>query len=346
MRWLIAFGLTLSTGLMIPACLSPLLAQEDACLTRTIPVTPIDAHADPLQDLKALSLLGKVHGRPVTFLSTTRNTQPRRIMVCVDMSRSMVAGPDIKWPVTRMMLEDIAQAGPTVGQIGMELFTEKVFDLVNISPNPSAMRMKVASLTGANVEEIVRKAERRTALLDALWQAADQFTPPRPGDVIYVLTDGGDNKSQHTGKQLEEKLLSRSIRVFAFLPTVATPMRKGPPEDIFGPDELVGIVRATGGDLIYLCPGPLCQGFALTFGNWKKGEQRALLLAAAHHLYQQTAVSYDTEIRLPLALKKVTNWVLMITDSQGHRRKDIGLLYPHRLAPCEKATVTAPSQSN
>jgi len=146
MQRFITIALAFSCFFLIVTSLPRLIAQEESCLARTIPVTPIDDHGIPLQDLKASSLQGKVHGRPVTVLSTTLNTRPRRIMVCVDMSGSMVAGPDTKWPVTQIMLEDIAQAGPTVGQLGMELFAEKVFDVVDISSNPHAVCMKVALL--------------------------------------------------------------------------------------------------------------------------------------------------------------------------------------------------------
>jgi hypothetical protein len=329
MQRFIAFGLAFSSFFLVVTGLPRLIAQDNPCLTRTIPVTPIDARGTPLQDLQASSFLGKVHGRPIAVLSTTLNTQPRRIMVCVDMSGSMLGSGGV-WPVTQMMLEDIAESGPLVGQIGMELFAEKVFDLVNISSDPHAMRMKVASLRGTNFEEVVPRRERKTALWDALWQAADQFTPPRPGDVIYALTDGGDNCSHHAEKQLEDKLLSRGIRLFGFVPLIYS---NRTPEEASGPTAMRDIVRNTGGNLIYS-------------GPWTKGERGALPLAAAHQLYQQMAAYYETGIRLPFALEKRTNLDVVIIDDRGHKRKDVNLLYPHRLPPCEKTTPMAPSTPN
>jgi hypothetical protein len=336
MQRFIAFGLAFSSFFLIVTRLPRLIAQDNPCLIRTIPVTPIDARGNPLQDLQASSLLGKVHGRPVAILSATLNTQPRRIMVCVDMSGSMWGGGGA-WPVTQMMLENIAQAGPTVGQLGMELFAEKVFDVLNFSSNPHAVRMKVASLQAADLEKIVPKRERRTALWDALWQAADQFTPPRSGDVIYVLTDGGENSSHHSEKELEDKLLSRSIRLFAFIRPASSPNRGRTPEEEVGPETLRGTVMNTGGDLIYL-PRAL--------GDWTKGRRRSTVLHEAQQLYQQMAVCYDTGIRLPLALEKRTDLDLVIVDDRGHKRKDIELLYPHRLPPCEGTSPMAPTAPN
>jgi hypothetical protein len=322
-----------------------LIAQEDPCLTRTIPITPIDAQGNPLRGLRASNLLGKVHGRPVEILSVTLNTQPRRIMVCVDLSGSMTSSPGGLWPVTRIMLEDIAEAGPTVGQIGMELFAEDVFYAVNISPNPGAVRMKVASLLGAETEGLVAKRTPGTALWDALWQAVDQFTPPSPEDVIYVLTDGSDNRSYHTDKQLEEKLLSHGIRVFAFIPAVPLTLRAHTPEES-EPKVLQGIVTATGGNFIYLCPDPRdsqCKGLPGYSGDGTRGKQRSALLDAAHRLYQQMAVHYDVTIRLPFALEKSAKWDLVIADDRGHKRRDIELLYPRGLSPCEKWSFAGPS---
>jgi hypothetical protein len=348
MQRFIAFGLVFSSFFLVVTGLPRLIAQDNPCLTRTIPVTPIDARGTPLQDLQASSLLGKVHGRPVAILSATLNTQPRRIMICVDTSGSMMA-PGL-WSVIRMMLEDIARVGPTVGQLGMELFAEDVFDVVNISPNPNAVRMKTASVLAAEVEDLVPKRARKTALVDALWQAGDHFTPPRPGDVIYVLTDGHDNRSHHTGKQLEDRLLSRATRVFAFLTALPfTPYGRVLAEEEFGPEALNGIATMTGGHLIYLCPNPRdlgCEKWPNYFADWTKGEQRSAPLGAAHLLYQQMAVYYDVTIRLPFALEKRADLDLGIVDDWGHKRKDIELLYPHRLPPCERTSPMAPTAPN
>ena len=113
-----------------------------------------------------------------------------------------------------------------------------------------------------------------------------------------------------------------------------------------GPEALRGIVGATGGNLIYSCPDPQCQGLTQAFDNWTKGEQRVLLLAAARQLYQQMAVYYDIGIRLPFELKKRTDLDLAIMDDRGHKRKDIELLYPHRLPPCAKTTPMSPTSAN
>jgi len=288
MQRFIAFRLAFSCFFLVVTGLPRLIAQDNPCLTRTIPVTPIDARGNPLQDLQASSLLGKVHGRRVAVLSTRLNTQPRRIMVCVDMSGSMW-GTGAAWPVTQMMLEYIAQAGPTVGQLGMELFAEDVFDVVRISPDPAAFRMKATSLQAANIEKMVPWRERRTALWDALWQAADQFTPPMSGDVIYALTDGGNNCGHHTEKQLEDKLLLRGIRVFGFIPTVPLASRGRTPEEASGPEAMRDIVLSTGGNFIHLCPDPqdpLCRGLGGRLDDWAKDKRRSLLLGTARQLHQ------------------------------------------------------------
>jgi len=326
-------------------CLSaaPLVAQDDPCLVRTIPVTAIDAHGNPVQELQASNLVGKLRGQPVEILSATLNTRPRRIMVVVDMSGTMLEPSAGKWPVTRTMLEDVGQAAPIPGQIGMEFFAENVFGAVSVSPNPESVRMRVAWLQSAKAEDLVPKGEQKTALWDALWQATDQLTPPRPGDVIYVLTDGGDNRSHHTDKELEEKLLSRGIRVFAFIPTVPMALRARTPEEESGPRPLKRILYSTGGSLIYLCPDPRetnCEGFPNYSGDWTKSKKRSLLLDAAHRLYQEMAVYYDVAVRFPTPVEKMSKWDLALTDDRSHKRKDIELLFPHRLPPCKEATFT------
>lgn len=321
-----------------------LAAQEDPCLVRTIPVTAIDAHGNPVQELQASNLVGKLRGQPVKFLSATLNTRPRPIMVVVDMSGSMWQPSGVgMWPLTRMMLEDLARTAPAGGQIGLGFFGDGMFDVVSISSNPLAVRKKVASLQNGEVEDFVPKGKRRTALWDALWQATDQFTTPGPGDVVYVLTDGGDNRSHHSDRELEEKLLSRGTRLFAFIPTFPMTLRARTPREESGPQTLKRIVNSTGGSLIYLCPDPgetSYEGFPGRVGGWTKSKKWLPLLDATHRLYQEMAVCYDVTVRLPVAIKKWAKWDLALTDDQGRKRKDIELLYPHRLPPCKEATLT------
>ena len=312
-------------------------AQDDPCLTRTVVVTAIETQGNPVKNLQASDLAGKLHGQPVQVVSLELTRRRPRIMVVLDMSGSMVAPDDRVWPITRMMLEDVVRLDSEAGQMGLALFGTEVFKLVGLSSDLYAVHKEVAALLRASAENVSPMPERKTALWDALWQAADQLKPPVVGDVIYALTDGGDNHSKHTVEQLKERLLHRGTRVFAFIPTADILSRSRSPEDSSGPGILGDAVKVSGGSFISICPdrrSENCQGILPYFGNWISRENRSVLLDAAHRLYQQMAVFYEVKVQLRSPVEKMEKFEINAVDDRGHKRRDIDLLYPHRLPPC------------
>jgi len=165
----VRFRLSLTLVWLFLAVHSPFLrADDNPCLTRTIVVTAIDAQGNPVKNLQASDLAGKLHGQPVQVLSAELTRRRPRIMVVVDMSGSMVDPNDRLWPITRMMLEDVVRLDSAEGQIGLAHFGTDVFKLVGLSPDRYAVHKEVAALLRANAESVSPMPERKTALWDAL----------------------------------------------------------------------------------------------------------------------------------------------------------------------------------
>src|SRR5260370_34132044 len=92
------------------------------------------------------------------------------------------------------------------------------------------------------------------------------FDRPHLGDTIYVITDGGDNASKITTKDVARTLAEGGVRLFAF--TFQRDSAGTSPEERIGPGSVRQIVEDTGGTIIpyhggYIGAFPIHQDLAL-----------------------------------------------------------------------------------
>jgi len=79
----------------------------------------------------------------------------------------------------------------------------------------------------------------RTALLDAIHLALNQLHgSKKPRRAILILSDGGDNSSRYTERQISALLDEADVQVYAIDMTPAAIMRERSPEEVKGPDLL------------------------------------------------------------------------------------------------------------
>jgi hypothetical protein len=146
-----------------------------------------------------------------------------------------------------------------------------------------------------------------------------------------LITDGGDNHSKHKLRQLREALTTSGTRLFAFL--LLDPMAGGN-----GPDaqDFRTLANESGGAVAkFGVPYPV-----IGTPQWElQPRTRAAIALAAEVLYRQMENTYRLQLELPSVLNKVQKWKLDIVDTQGHKQKDVDVIYPHELFPC---TVQAP----
>jgi len=324
----------LSGILLVLWAVSALPAQEVPCSTRTVLATVIDREGNPVRGLTAADFRGEFRGHAVQIVSATFDTHPRRIVILLDASRSMTEEKQ-KWNAAKVIAQDLLRAAPPGMSVGLIVFAGNVVNSVGFAQGRFGVAQALSAL-GQGVE-VAPKGQRRTALYDAISAGIDLLHPPHSHDVIYAVTDGGENASKVKLARVKERLLSAQVHLFAF--AVAYPL-VGPFAGQLDPEELHELVNVTGGNMFTLRPRPLDLPFTEAYWRsdteayWRSDEVRNAIPIKNRQLCLQMGEYYRMEIRLPLVVDKPRNWKLDVVDTSGRVRRDVEVLYPRRLMPC------------
>jgi len=304
-----------------------LLAQQTPCPERTIIATVVDREGNPLRGLTAANFRGEFRRHPVQIVSADLDTRPRRMVIVLDASGSMTK-PVANWDAVQALAEDALRFAPSGSSMALVVFSTTVMHKTGLESGPGQLARRLA----LHAQEInrPRKGFGKTALWDAIQAGLADLDPPQQGDIIYAITDGGDNASKARPTEVQRALLRAGVRLFAFLMMEPLFTRQRTPEEAYGPGELAEIVEATGGDLFALLAGRtlLDTRDSRARGRW------ASILAAATRMYEEMWWFYRIEIRLPSGVDKPRDWKLEVTDEKGRARRDLKVHYTRRLLPC------------
>jgi len=305
-----------------------LAGQDNGCVRRTIPVGVVDSAWNLVPNLGATSFRGKLRGHDVQVLSATVDTNPRHIVMLLDASGSMME-PSAQWETEKSLSESLIRWGPQWASIAQMAFAASVIDTEGFAQGPLALMKNLHALL--NVCER-RKVAGQTALYDAILSARGLLDAPKLGDVIYALTDAGDNKSQAALRKVGEDLAEAGIRLFAVVirREPLDQVRGRTPEEVGGPTQLHSLVEATGGNTLTL---PLVITTPVRAYYDAKTRQSALELAL-QRLYQQMSDFYRVELKLPGTVDKPTKWKLEVIDASGKPMRGVEVHYPQELMPC------------
>ena len=211
-------------------------------------------------------------------------------------------------------------SGPGIGVEATELAVEAIPSDASVAVGTFAERLEGSGFQDGppNIERIhalySRSPKGRTALYNSVNAATALFGTPQFGDSIYLVTDGGDNRSTVTLEQLENELIRRGIRLFFFL--VSRNGSSKTPEERQGPDDARDLSEATGGRLISM----------------------ARLQGQAKNTAADLASSVRSQVESPLRLnlhlaETLTKSVKLKITAPAHG-STYEIAYPHRLEPC------------
>lgn len=157
----------------------------------------------------------------------------------------------------------------------------------------------------------------RTALFDSVDQALSLFCTPQPGDAIYVVSDGGDNRSRVSFSKLKEKLVSHGVRVFVF----ALPVEqfRTTSEEHYSEDRMEGLAEFSGGYVIRV--------------PWSEiaGKEQSWLERSAIQIRDQVQAMYEVKLDIPSASGRVRKLKVVVNKES---RNGGTLTYARQLAAC------------
>ena len=159
----------------------------------------------------------------------------------------------------------------------------------------------------------------RTNLWGSVANTTQNPLPLQRGDVIFVITDGGDTASHIQSNELERTLYKAGIRMFGFALSSSTVRTD---EELAGPSNVCNFARQTGGDCFII-------------GG------RSRMSPQGRQEIQDTIVQFLTEavqpyrIELAPSAAALSGKLRIEIVENGIERKDLVVLAPDRLFPTD-----------
>ena len=270
---------------------------------RVVLVNVLDREGHHVSGLASANFQGECRGQPVTILSLSEDTAPRRVAVVVDVSASQEEATVRSWLQAEQLIDSLVPRN-TVALFTVAGTLEKHADLTN---DRDALQR---ALRGART----RRLAGASSLYDGVVQAALGFPGVCPGDVVCLVSDGEDTSSRLSTDAMVSGVTGKGCRVFlvAIVPNRMT---------LFRPlySAWQSITEATGGVMVAMDP-------------FEK-ENAGGMAQTTHAVHGAITSTYRLDLWLPRAIDKPRDWKLWVVDSAGMRLKNVRVVYPHRLAP-------------
>jgi len=228
------------TTLLLFGCAGSLCRSQvsaDHCSEVQLYASVLSAKGRIVAGLRRENFTAQINGQPARITGVDYTPQAHRAVILIDHSGSMSG---MRWSVIRQGSFDVLQLIPEGIPVSVYFFDDKPRQLVS----PTADRKLVTSSLQQFLFSAAEGVRGRTALFDAIDAALSSLSPAQPGDLILVVTDGGDNNSRMDAGKLQKKLLNSETRLFALLlgsESVGTPAER------YGTPETEQMVERSGG---------------------------------------------------------------------------------------------------
>jgi hypothetical protein len=227
-----------------------------------------------------------------------------------------------KWWIAREALQDLLAETPSDVSIALLTFSDQVHDVFDFSQNRISIAEWLKQGEHHGRDDRVRG---RTAIFDALLAATKIFGSERPGDAIYIITDGGDNSSHVFATNIRKLLLQSGIRLFIFL----FADQRWPGQTQSGTDSLMEIARASGGFVFGISPRPSGVDFLPSWSFAFDANEHILdkIKTYTQALNIQVNGFYTLSFDSPIPPGKARKVALALVDHSGKPRKEMAFTY-------------------
>jgi hypothetical protein len=285
----------------------------------------------PIPSLESTNFEGFYRNKPIQVTTAILNREPTRVLLLLDVSGSMMEGA-VRGSEGRFSLdvaENFVTNFPPETEIGLGFFYSKMIPVSLPTKDRKSLMFQLEALRSHP-----ESYRGRTALWDAVLGGAKMFDHPRLGDVVYVITDGGDNASKATLNHVIKTLGESGIRLSGFVFQAPSAVRRSV-EEIIGPPNLDRVAQETGGTILTQLTRTV--GSIQISGNATladKSGKPTLLASYLGSQYRQLTSFYRISFDLPEALHKSQEWKLELAGLEKSQRVKIKLAYPQMLLAC------------
>jgi hypothetical protein len=295
--------------LAIILLLTCLPAVAGTCSHPVAFINSVERDLTVARNLRADDLDVKVDGKRTRVVSLSLNSGPRRIILMVDSSGSIQPAKKRGWGIALRTAAFAVETVPSNASVAMLTFSERPQRESDGFEEPQQIRRRILDLGK-------RAPKGGTAILDSIDQALSLFETLQPGDLIYLVSDGGENKSEVSLRKLRGKLVAHGVRVFVFLV---------PREGIASQEEEAGeamtedLAQFTGGLVIRI--------------PWTESERnrQIWMMKSAADIGDQARAMYQMELDISDQAGSVGQLRVLFAD----RKRDKNTLeYPRQLPSC------------
>jgi hypothetical protein len=277
-------------------------------------------------------LIAKVNGKLVNIVSVAVDSRPRRVVILLDTSGSMREDPD-HWRLPLDVAVHVARSISSNTQLAFLTFDDVVHNVIDFSGDNSAVLGQLNRMS--NGEAFSKKdIHGHTALYDAVYYGWQLLKNSTSADLLFVISDGDDNKSSLNLEALERILIGSGVRFFAVRMRDLTNVSRARRLDEMGsPRVLAEIAEETGGEVF----GPV--GFRLggyihyAFSNYNYSA-KTKVEDALSWFYEGMLQSQALEIQIPAAIPAKEFLEVKLSKAGTQKWKGTTLSYPRRLLPC------------
>jgi hypothetical protein len=320
------FRIVLLFSVLVSALPTP--AQNESCLRRIVPVTVMGSAGRPIFDVVPADFQARFRGKPVKILSIVPDKRPRRIVILLDTSGSMSGEPrGRKWEIARAIAAHLVDANLPNTSLALLFFSDQVHEQIGFSDGTPAIAKRLLDIS-ANSDYVKKNVLGKTALYDAVLAALHLLDAPGFSDSIYLISDGGDNKSRSNQRDVRRALVSSGVRLHA---SVLAPTNRIP-EELLGLSDITEMTTATGGVVL----GPVGRKWtpANVMSFDLNQEERQALTVGLQYLYADILGNVRVELELPETPNKWGEWSLEFSREKQKQFKHTSIAYPRDLAPC------------
>jgi hypothetical protein len=281
-----------------------LFAQTASCSRQSVYLN-ILRQGTTAPELTVGGLSAKLDKKHVKLLSVLPGDSPRRIIVLLDSSGSVLSSP-FAWRAYLAITKNLVTNLPDGTTAKVVVFADKIDMVIPVTGDRAKLDGQFKALEAG--WGYFRKP-RSSAVWDAMKAASDMYGEPKQGDVLYVLSDGGDNISHFRFKDVETTFQSRPIELQLIWVEARNPLHY----EVEALRRLQKLAIATGGSTAEI--------------SGKRESQS---------LFQAVPRPYQIEIEVPQQFKNAEKSSVNVT---GTTIEGTDIRYSGRLAPCSGTTA-------
>jgi len=301
---------------------------DEDCKKRTLMVSVVDSKGKPVLNLDKTAF--HFHGEPfIDVVEAKLHRQVPRALLMIDVSGSMML-PD-KSAVVRALAEGIISAALPNDPFALVTFSERIGERMDFAASKQTL------LTA--VEKIGRSTKtrpedgRRTALYDSLLESLNMFPNAQQNNVIFLISDGGDNKSRASMPELKSQLIDKLPRIFTLILDEANPATN---EERGGLHFMLQLSDTTGGRPFRF--GTTMPLFNPVTHKWSSDpEGLAAAKSLGEYIYVVSSVYYRLDLTTRVPVKKETRLNLEVESTDG---KKLHAFFSRNLQPCGTPAIS------